>query len=153
MSNQPPPIPPQSQKILIVDDDAVIVRSLSMKLAANGYKVLTASEPSDAMQSVRTEKPDLILLDITFPPDVIGVSWDGFGVVEWMRRMNEESAIPVIIITGGDSAKYKERAEAIGAAAFFNKPIQHDDLLKVISRTLAEWASKSKPGSSAAKQA
>jgi CheY-like chemotaxis protein len=144
MNNQPPPL--TGKKILIVDDDEVVVKALSMKLAKSGYQVITASEPSDAVQSVRKDRPDLILLDISFPPDVTGTSWDGFRVAEWIHRMEWAKAVPIVIITGGDREKYMERAESVGAAAFFHKPINNDELLTVIRKTLDEWASKAETG-------
>ena len=96
--------------ILIVDDNEVILKTLSMKLKANDYDVITALDGSQALSLVRKQKPDLILLDINFPPDVGsggGVPWDGFRMIEWFSRMEEAKATPVIIITGGDVAKYK----------------------------------------------
>lgn len=128
------------KKILVVDDDRVIIKTLSMMLTGSGYSVLSASAPSEAVESVRKEKPDLILLDITFSPDadVDGESWDGFRLAEWIRRMDELSNIPVIIISGADPEKYRERTAAIGAIAFFQKPIDDDELLETIAKTLAE---------------
>src|SRR5690348_4285050 len=130
---QPAGLPP---KILVVDDNEVIVKTLSLKLKGAGYHVATAQDGAEAMSVVRMEKPDLILLDITFPPDVFGVPWDGFRIMEWLHHLDGPKKIPVIIITGGQEVKNKERALAAGAVAFFNKPINHDDLLKVIQETL-----------------
>jgi len=129
------------KKILVVDDDPVILRTLSLKLIGRGYDVMTASDGSEAVTSVRTERPDLILLDLLFPPDVAhggGVCWDGFLVMQWLKRMEEAVNIPIIVITGGDPASYEARAKQMGAAAFFHKPIDHDDLFEVISRELGE---------------
>lgn len=147
MSSQPPPIPASAKKILVVDDDAVVVKALSLKLSAKGFKVITAADGSEAMQSVRKEKPDLMLLDVTFPPDVsvAGVAWDGFRIVEWLRRLDESQQIPVIIMSGGDREKYKSRTDAIGAVAFFQKPINYDELINTIRKTLDEWPAKSRP--------
>ena len=124
--------------ILVVDDNEVIVKTLSLKLKKAGYHVTTARDGAEAMSVVRMEKPDLILLDITFPPDVAGVAWDGFRIMEWLQRVVEHRRIPILIITGGEDVKNKERAMASGAVAFFHKPINHDDLLKVIRATLVE---------------
>ncbi|HTQ52039.1 MAG TPA: response regulator [Candidatus Acidoferrales bacterium] len=129
-------------KILVVDDNEVIVKTICLKLKGAGYRVATAQDGAEAMSIVRMEKPDLILLDITFPPDVAGVPWDGFRIMEWLHRVDESRKIPIIIITGGDDVKNKERAMASGAVAFFHKPINHDDLLKVIRSTLAISAPK-----------
>ena len=136
MSSQPPPVP--RRKILIVDDDAVIVGTISLKLKGKGYQILTASDGSEAVKVVRKENPDLIVLDITFPPDVSGVPWDGFRIMEWVHHMDEAQRIPVIIISGSDPEKYKGRSEEIGAAAYFQKPVDHDELMEVIDRTLQE---------------
>jgi CheY-like chemotaxis protein len=126
------------KKILIIDDNEVILKTLSFKLKGSGYDVLTASEGSAGVNAARTQKPDLILLDISFPTDVASVPWDGFTLMEWLNRVNLSSKIPIIIITGGDPTKYKERALAAGAVAFFRKPIEHEDLLRAIRETLGE---------------
>jgi CheY-like chemotaxis protein len=128
------------KKILLVDDDPVILKSLSIKLNAKGYEVLTASDGSQAVSAARTLKPDLILLDLTFPPDVAhgGGAWDGFQIMQWLKRMDEAANIPIVVITGGDPAKYEERARQLGATAFFHKPIDHDGLFDVISTALGE---------------
>jgi chemosensory pili system protein ChpA (sensor histidine kinase/response regulator) len=87
----------------------------------------------------------LILLDISFPPDVGhggGVPWDGFRMIEWFSRMDEVKTTPVIIITAGDAAKYKDRALAAGAAAFFQKPINNDELLATINKILGTHVEK-----------
>jgi CheY-like chemotaxis protein len=129
------------KKLLVVDDDPVILKSLTIKLNAKGYDVVTAMDGSAAVSAVRTQKPDLILLDLSFPPDVAhggGVPWDGFIIMQWLKRMEEAANIPIVVITGGDPAKYQERAKQIGASGFFHKPIDHDGLFDVISKALGE---------------
>jgi CheY-like chemotaxis protein len=123
-------------KILVVDDDQVILKTVRRKLEGVGYQVATALDGTEAIAAVRMERPDLILLDISFPPDVFGIPWDGFRIMEWLHHLEGPKKIPVIIITGGQEVKNKERALAAGAVAFFNKPINHDDLIKVIHATL-----------------
>jgi CheY-like chemotaxis protein len=127
-----------SAKILVVDDNEVVVKTICLKLKGAGYEVATAQDGAEAMSVVRMERPDLILLDITFPPDVAGVPWDGFRIMEWLHRVDESRRIPIIIITGGEDVKNKDRAMSSGAVAFFHKPINHDDLLKVIRATLSQ---------------
>jgi CheY-like chemotaxis protein len=129
------------KRILIVDDSLIILKTLSMKLKNSGYDVLTATDGGTAVSTVRHERPDLILLDISFPPDVAhggGVAWDGFLIMGWLRRLEEGKNIPIIIITGGDPEKLKDRALAAGAIAFFQKPINTDDLLTSIRDTIGE---------------
>jgi CheY-like chemotaxis protein len=128
--------PAAKKKILVVDDNEIILKTISLKLQGAGYQVITALDGSEAVAAARKEQLDLVLLDISFPPDVGGVEWDGFRIMEWFRRMEAVKKTPVIIITGGEDASNKDRAVAGGAVAFFHKPIDHDDLLKVIRATL-----------------
>ena len=131
------------KKILIVDDDSVVREMLARLLADAGYDILTAADGSEAVSIVRHEKPDLVLLDIIFPPDVGhggGVSWDGFLIIDWLRRLDEAKNLPIFMITRGDAAEYQNRAFAKGAAAFFRKPIDTDALLETIRKTIGESA-------------
>jgi two-component system, OmpR family, KDP operon response regulator KdpE len=129
------------KKILVVDDNLLIVKTVSMKLTSYGYDVVTAEDGSAAVSAVRRERPDLILLDLSFPPDVAhggGVAWDGFLIMNWLKRLEEAKKTPIIVITGGDPAKCKDRALAAGAVNFFNKPINNDELLTVVRKALGE---------------
>jgi CheY-like chemotaxis protein len=137
-----PPTTQGSKKILVVDDNEIILKTISLKLQGAGYQVITALDGSEAVAAARKENPDLILLDISFPPDVGGVEWDGFRIMEWFHHLDTVKKVPVIIITGGEDSKSKERAVSSGAVAFFHKPIDHDDLLKVIRAT---FGTSSKP--------
>lgn len=129
------------KKILIVDDNEVILKALSMKLESVGYETLTAIDGSEAVSAARKDKPDLIILDLSFPPDVAhggGVGWDGFRIIEWLHRIDEAKGIPIVVITAGDPAKYKDRALAAGAIAFFHKPIRNDELIATIEKTVGK---------------
>ncbi len=133
------------KKILVVDDNAVVVKTLSLKLKASGYDVLTAEDGSTAVSTARRERPDLILLDIGFPPDVAhggGVGWDGFLIMDWLKRMDEAKRIPVIIITGSNAEETKARSMAAGAVGFFQKPVNNDELLAAIRKALPEDAER-----------
>ena len=91
------------KKILVVDDDVVVANGLSRKLKDGGYDVLIAIDGSEAVSTVRKERPDLVILDITFPPDVAhggGVAWDGFLIIQWLRRLEEGK--PLFDLVCGD---------------------------------------------------
>lgn len=135
MSNEAAPA--QKKKILVIDDNEIILKTTSMKLQSSGYQVFTALEGSEGVALVRKEKPDLVLLDITFPADVGGVSWDGFRIMDWLHRVDETKKIPIIIISGVVEEKNRKRATDSGAIAFFPKPVNFDEMLKVIRATLA----------------
>lgn len=129
-----------AKKILVVDDNLIIVKALQIKLAEAGFVALSASVPNEAIGVVRRERPDLILLDLNFPSDFGGVDWNGFLIMQWLRRMEESRNIPVVIITGTDSAKNRERATELGVTAFFTKPIDNNRLIEVIQQILAQAA-------------
>ena len=131
-------------KILIVDDNPVIIATLSIKLRLAGYDVVSAADGSEAIAAARKEKPVLILLDINFPADV-GIAWDGFKVIAWLQRLEEVKGVPVVVISGGDAAKFKDRAIEAGAIAYFEKPVDNNKLLEVINQTLGEKAAKPAP--------
>ena len=127
-----------AKKILVVDDNEIILKTVSLKLQGAGYQVITAMDGAEAVAAARREAPDLVMLDISFPPDVGGVEWDGFRIMEWFHRLESIKKIPIIIITGSEDPKSKERATQSGAVAYFQKPLEHDYLLKVIRATLGE---------------
>jgi CheY-like chemotaxis protein len=125
------------KKILVIDDNEIILKTTSMKLQSAGYEVFTALDGSEGVAAVRRVKPDLVLLDITFPPDVSGMSWDGFRIMDWLHRVDETKQIPIIIISGVVEEKNKQRATGAGAVAFFPKPVNFDEMIKVIRATLS----------------
>jgi CheY-like chemotaxis protein len=141
---------PPGKKILVVDDDQIILKTLTIALSCKGYQVLTAIDGPGAINVVNQNRPDLILLDINFPPDaanVGGALQDGFFIVEWLRRMGAAEDIPIIIISGDKSAKYKKRALAAKVVGFFPKPIDHIALVDTIRTALGEDAGEKPPGS------
>jgi two-component system cell cycle response regulator DivK len=130
---------PGAKKVLVIDDNKVVLRAISTVLTSRGYAVLLAESGSETITILRTHKPDLILLDLDFPPDAANISGtlrDGFLILDWARRMCNAEKIPVIIISGLDPAKYKERALAAGIMSFFKKPPDKDKLLAAVEAVL-----------------
>jgi CheY-like chemotaxis protein len=128
------------KKVLIVDDNPIVLRTTSMLLAGHGYDVVTALDGGTAVEKARTEKPDVILLDLLFPPDVGhggGVPWDGFLIMSWLRRLDEAKDTPVIVVSSADPATVRERSLSNGVRYFFSKPVNKDQLLAAIGEVLA----------------
>ena len=127
------------QRILLIDDDLVIVKGLTFKLKSWGYQVFSVTEGSAAFNAVNEHRPHLILLDVNFRPESLhgGVDWNGFRILEWMRRGGLMASVPVIVITAGEAAEYRERALRAGAADFFTKPLDPDALHDSIRKALA----------------
>jgi len=137
------PADPNAKKILVVDDNQVILKTTLQTLSANGYQVTTATGGPEALSAVRKEKPDLILLDLTFPLDAANVGGpmqDGFFIIQWLRRTPETKEIPVIMISATDPEKFKDRALSTGVVASFHKPIDTGKLLAAIKSVLGQKA-------------
>src|ERR1035437_9860807 len=117
MSNEPAAA--RQKKILVIDDNEIILKTTSMKLQSAGYQVFTALDGSEGVAAVRRVKPDLVLLDITFPPDASGMSWDGFRIMDWLHRVDETKKIPIIVISGVGGAKKTKGAPRAGAGGVF----------------------------------
>jgi DNA-binding response OmpR family regulator len=113
-------------KILVVDDDPDLLRALRLRLRANNYEVTTASDGYAAIASAQKERPSLIILDLGLP---VG---DGFVVLDRLQNSDVLSGVPVIVLSARDPQNNEEKALKAGAAAFFQKPADNDELLNVI---------------------
>jgi CheY-like chemotaxis protein len=129
----------KTARILVIDDNPIIQRTLYFVLRDQGYKVFLSGEIAEAMNLVRKEKPNLILLDINFPPDgsiTGGAERDGFWALEWMRRMDEVKGVPIVMISSAEPASASPRAHAAGAAGYLHKPINKDNLILTVAELL-----------------
>ncbi|PYX49359.1 MAG: response regulator [Acidobacteria bacterium] len=118
-------------KILVVDDDPDLVRALRLRLRANDYEIATACDGYSAIASAQKERPSLIVLDLGLP------AGDGFTVLDRLQNSDALSAIPVIVLSARDPQSNEDRALKAGAAAFFQKPADNDELLNVIRVSLS----------------
>lgn len=114
-----------AKKILIIDDDPVIVNYLQALLNDNGYHTVTASDSAAGLAVVQAERPDMITLDLEMPGD-----W-GPRFYRKLRQDKISRHIPVVVISGidGDHA-IKD------AVAFLPKPFDPDKLLGIIKKTI-----------------
>ncbi|MFY9683099.1 MAG: response regulator [Candidatus Sulfotelmatobacter sp.] len=124
-------------KILVVDDDPDLLRALRLRLRANNYDVATASDGYAAIASAQKERPSLIILDLGLP---VG---DGFVVLDRLQNSDALSGIPVIVLSARDPQNNEEKALKAGAAAFFQKPADNDELMNVIRVSLGPGVAKS----------
>lgn len=127
------------KKILVVDDDPVMVKTLSMTLNPHGYKVLAAKDGAEAIALMRQEKPDMLLVDVHLPPDGpngASAPWNGFQLTRWLQHVNTVK-IPLIFMSGSDKPEFKAQAAAIGADGFMPKPINSSALLSSIDSALS----------------
>ncbi len=114
-------------RVLVVDDDAKILRFVSLSLRLAGYKVFTATSGEEALKLAESEKVDIVVLDILMPV------MDGFDVLKRLRAISD---IPVIAISAHSSAS--EEALLLGADDFMDKPFRPEELTKKIKTLLNE---------------
>jgi len=129
------------KRILFVEGDERFLKALARTFVAEGYEVLLAEDGAGAVSTARQEQPDLILLSIYFPPDVAhggGVSWDGFLILSWIRKMEELKATRVVIVGDEDSAELREQARSAGASGYFPKTCGPDQLLSMVRQLLPQ---------------
>lgn len=124
-----------SRRILVVDDNPVVLKAFELKLQADGFTVVTLSKAAGVASAAEKAGAELIILDINFPADG-GLDWNGYNIMQWLRRFPELAGIPVILISGEEAKRHKEKALAEGAAAFFQKPVAYPELLASILHTL-----------------
>ena len=98
-----------SKKILIIEDEEILLGLLQKKLTKEGYRVLLARDGEVGLKIMNKEKPDLVLLDIIMPVK------DGFEVMEVMHKDEKLNKIPIIIISNSGQPVELERAKALGA--------------------------------------
>ena len=113
------------KKILVVEDDAKITAALRIRLESAGYQVVTAGDGFSGLKMTMTHKPQLILMDIMMP---VGM---GFSVAERLKDLGM-GEIPIIFITASKRAGLRKMAQQLGAAGFFEKPYDADQLLAAI---------------------
>jgi len=124
------------QKILLVEDNPVNRRLAEFLLRSNGYQVVEASTSEEAFQLVKTEQPDLILMDIQLR------GMDGLEVTKLLKENPETRDIPVLAVTSYAMKGDREKALAVGCAGYITKPIDKTILLKQVANTLMETSTK-----------
>jgi CheY-like chemotaxis protein len=136
--------PANAKKILVVDDNQVVLKAMYFLLRNHGYEVIMAASGADTLASLRRDKPDLVLLDLDLPDagNVQNALRDGFLLMDWARRIGVGENIPVIIISALDPEEYRARAQASGIPICFRKPVDNDQLLAAIRTTLGETPAK-----------
>ena len=117
-------------KILVVDDEFDMVEMLSMRLEAAGYQVISASDGQEGLNKARSEKPDLIILDLMMP------KVDGYKVCRMLKFDEKYKHIPIILFSARAQETDMKLGQEVGADAYVTKPFEPDILLNKISQLL-----------------
>ena len=121
---------PEKNRILVVDDEEALRTVLSTELSSEGYDVNTAADGSEAIDLVKDNNYDLVLLDIKMP------NVDGFEVLKFVKGNKPD--IKVIMLTGFADLKNAIESKRLGAEDFVSKPYDLVDLLTTIERVLSD---------------
>ena len=119
-----------SPMILVVDDSITMRRVSQRMLERAGYKVTTAKDGLDAIETLASLQPDLIMLDIEMP------RMDGFEVLTYLRSTEKFMKTPVMMVTSRSGEKHRNRAFEIGANEYCGKPYQEEQILQTIKKLL-----------------
>ena len=122
-------------KILLAEDDKYICRAYKDGLERAGFQVLVAFDGVEAMQKVRSEKPDLILLDLIMPVK------NGFEMLEELKKDPAFKRIPVIILSNLGQDSDREKGKSLGAVDYL---VKSDFSMKEVIRKIREHLTKRK---------
>jgi two-component system alkaline phosphatase synthesis response regulator PhoP len=111
------------RKILVVDDEAVLVETIAYNLEQAGYAVVTAADGVSALEAAQREKPDLIILDLMLP------EMDGLEVCRQLRRESNTSTTPIMMLTAKGEEIDKVVGLEVGADDYVTKPFGRRELL------------------------
>ncbi len=117
--------------VLVVDDEQRIINFMRMNLELEGCRVITANNGRAALDRVREDLPDIVLLDIMMP------GMDGFEV---LRRLRQFSSVPVIVLTAKDEEDDRIKGLELGADDYIGKPFSHRELVSRIRAVLRRHA-------------
>lgn len=115
----------EKRKILVADDEAYI-RLLVKSILGRDYVVLEASDGEEAVNMARTQRPDIILMDIMMP------KLDGVGACNIIKSDSDTTAIPVIMLSARRDRLDQEYARDMGADGYITKPFNSKNLLDII---------------------
>jgi CheY-like chemotaxis protein len=114
-------------KVLVVDDDEALRRLIRLELS-DTYEVIDSGEPEQALALALESEPDAILLDLRMP------KYSGYELLEMFATFSRTQMIPVIIVSGESGGQTKEHCKQLGAAGYFEKPIDFEALRAGLSQ-------------------
>ena len=120
------------KRILIVDDEPDLVETLEVRLRQEDYECLTAHNGHKGLELARTEKPDLVILDIMLP------GMDGYKVARLLKFQKELNHIPIIMLSARDRDEDRLMGEQTGANYYITKPFSVDKLVTKVKTFLGD---------------
>jgi len=121
-----------AKRILVVDDEAELVKAMQIRLQQADYEVLVAYDGQEAMEKAKKEKPDLIILDLMLP------KMDGYKACGLLKSDSRYHKIPIIMLTARAQESDEKLGYECGAEAFITKPFQHEAVLAKVKELLKD---------------
>ncbi len=121
-----------TKRILVVDDERAFRILISKTLRHKGYEVITANDGQEGLEKAKTQKPDLIVLDLMLP------RINGYKVCGLLKKDTKYAKIPIILFTAKANAEDIELGKKVGADAYITKPYERDALLSKIEELIKE---------------
>lgn len=118
-------------KILVVDDEKDVLETLSGRLTREGYGVVTAGDGEEALRKIKSDNPDIILLDLTLPKK------NGFEVLKEVREQYKDKWRPIIIISGRTELETVKQCYDLEADHYLTKPCTMDVVLRGIKTMIS----------------
>lgn len=115
-------------RILVVDDDPVILRLIEVNLDLEGFEVITADRGEDAIEQARAATPDLIILDLMMP------EMSGWEIAERLQKDDSTKGIPLVFLSARTQDEDRRRGEELGVAGYVTKPFDPADLVETIRK-------------------
>jgi CheY-like chemotaxis protein len=134
-STPEPPENANGKRVLIVDDDPMFLKATERSLRSTGFQVRTATDASGAIAAVGETSVDAVVMDISFPADVANGgmgSWDGFQIMYWLRGLPGTKGARFVMVSGSDTPANRKRAKDLGAVAYLQKPVNHEQLFEAM---------------------
>lgn len=126
-------------KILIVEDDPILLKTLREFLSAEKFEVLCAADGEEGVRAAKSEKPDLILLDIILPKK------DGYEVIKEIKSDPQVQNVPIILLTNLGGIHDVEKALKLGATTYLIKSdYKLEEVVKKVKETLENKSKKQK---------
>ena len=116
-----------SRRVLVVDDSEPIRTLVAVNLELEGFEVRTAGDGQQALEVLRSWRPDVVTLDVVMP------RLDGLATLERIRADVATAGLPVVLVTGRAQRSDRTRGEELGADAYLTKPFEPAHLVAVVS--------------------
>jgi DNA-binding NtrC family response regulator len=115
-------------KILVVDDEGIVLESCNRVLESEGFEVISVKSADEALASIAHNQPSLLLIDVKMPVH------DGIYLMKELKARGND--VPIIVMSGYSTRETIEEADLMGASRFLSKPFTPDELLETVREVI-----------------